>query len=156
MSFSVPQQNRAPGVRPRRAPLLAVRVWLRRRALTRAIATGAEPSSSPELARRARQLTSNEVRLTLAAGLTRILEDVERKRAALTAAVPLQRREVIAARDDIEGLVQDLRGPGDVEPRGVALIDELLTNGDSPFYAPGPEGGLDHALRHARAALLLR
>lgn len=156
MSFSVPEQDSAPGLRPRRSPLLAVRVWLHRRALTRSIAAGAETSSTPELARRAQQLTSNEFRLTLAAGLTRILKDAERPRTALTAAVPLQRREIIASRADIARLVQDLRGPDDVQPRGVALVDELITSGDSPLYAPGPEGALDRALRRAHAALLLR
>jgi hypothetical protein len=156
MSFSVSHQNRLHDTRHRHAPLLAVHVWLRRGALSRAIAAGADPSSSPELARRARQLTSNEFRLTLAAGLTRILKDTERNRAALTAAVPLQRREIIAARNDIERLAQDLRGPDEVQSRGMALVDELLTDGCSPFYTPGPKGELDLAVRRARAALLLR
>ena len=42
-----------------------------------------------------------------------------------------------------------------VSARGVALIEELLTDGSSPFYMSHPEGALDEALRQARAALLL-
>jgi hypothetical protein len=40
--------------------------------------------------------------------------------------------------------------------RGVALVQRLLTDGDSPLYMPYPSGELDLAVRHANAALLLR
>jgi hypothetical protein len=73
----------------------AARVWLRRGSLDRSLAAGADPGTSPELARRARQ------------------------------------------------------------PRGIALIEQLLTHGDSPVYMCSPEGGLREALRQARAALYL-
>jgi hypothetical protein len=43
-----------------------------------------------------------------------------------------------------------------VEARGIVLVQRLLTDGDSPLFRPGAEGELDNAVRHARAALLLR
>jgi hypothetical protein len=69
--------------------------------------------------------------------------------------VPLQRREVLRERDFLLALAADLVGEDGVSPRGVALIEALLTDGTSPLYAPGPEGELHRALIHARAALHL-
>ena len=39
-------------------------------------------------------------------------------------------------------------------PRGVALVQRLLTDGDSPLYTPYPAGELELAVRHANTALL--
>ena len=50
------------------------RVWLQRGALDRRIALGADPSTSPELDRRARQLTSPRCRAGFAAGIRNIVE----------------------------------------------------------------------------------
>jgi len=68
--------------------------------------------------------------------------------------VPVQRREVLAARARIERLADDLL-TDDVQRRGVELVKELLTRGDSPLYTPSPEGELERAVRHAHAGLLL-
>ena len=70
--------------------------------------------------------------------------------------MPLQRREVLKASDHIEELAQDLLAPGDVQARGVVLVQDLLTQGSSPLFTAGPEGQLDRAVRQARAALVLR
>jgi hypothetical protein len=42
-----------------------------------------------------------------------------------------------------------------VNVRGVALVDNLLTDGGSPLYTESRDETLDGAIRHARAALLL-
>lgn len=55
----------------------------------------------------------------------------------------------------IENLATHLDDEGPVTPRGVAVVERLLTWGGSPLYAPHPDGALDADLRHARAALLL-
>jgi hypothetical protein len=132
-----------------------VRVWLHRGALDKALANGGDPSSDPELAHRVVQLTSLRSRRALATNLTRLIRDADAPARPLTSAVPVQRREVIAARDQIEQLARDLAGPDEVEARGILLIHDLLTHGDSPFFAPSPDGTLSHAVRHARAALLM-
>jgi hypothetical protein len=155
MSTSFTHGRKAIGKRSRRSRWLPVRVWLHRRSLKRALAAGADPGSSPELAYRAEQLTSHRCRRALAASLHRTLREALEPPAPFTAAVPLQRREILEARDDIERLAQDLLAPGDMPARGVVLVQDLLTQGSSPLFTPGPEGQLERAVRQARAALLL-
>ena len=54
------------------------------------------------------------------------------------------------------GLAAELRDTGTpVNVRGVALVDNLLTDGGSPLYAESADETLEGAIRHARAALLL-
>jgi hypothetical protein len=53
------------------------RAWLLRRELDRRIARGADPASSPELSRRARQLVSPGFRARMAAGLRRTIAAAE-------------------------------------------------------------------------------
>jgi hypothetical protein len=177
------------------------RVWLRRGALDQMLAAGADPNGSPELARRAAELTSFRHRRSLAAAIERAIEAAEHPPHPLSAAVPLERREILATRARLAQLAADLTGespvPGDrisvsgersallsrVAPalslkvmtparsprrerepeaaeelgvRGIALVKRLLTDGDSPLYAPYPAGELEQAVRHAHAALLLR
>jgi hypothetical protein len=147
------------------------------------LARGANPHNSPALARRAAQLTSARHRRSLAAAIERTLADAEHPRGPLSPAVPVERREVLAARASLVRLAKDLAGDdresvsgvrrvistrhrnGDslehmpserYLPRGVALVQLLLTDGDSPLYAPHPAGELELAVRHANTALLLR
>src|SRR6185295_18052558 len=108
-------------------------------------------TSDPQLAHRAARLTSPRCRRSLASGLHRMIREAYEPVRPLTSAVPMQRREVRAARDRIEQLAQDLTAPDEVQPRGV-----LLVHGDSPFFMPSPDGSLDAAVRHAHAALLMR
>lgn len=131
------------------------RVWLRRSSLDRRIALGADPHESPELARRARQLSSARCRAGLAAGLRRMVEAAEEPRPVMTSQVPLNRREILAQRELFLELANDLRSPDPLSPRGVALVERLLTDSYSPCYASSREGELTQALRHARAALHL-
>jgi hypothetical protein len=132
-----------------------IRVWLRRGALDRKLAEGADPALSPELARRARQLTAPRFRAGLAAGLRNIAEAAEEPPGSRSAQVPLQRREILAEHGLIHALAEDLEAPEPVNPRGVALVERLLVSGNSPFYASDPELGLHVGLFQARAALHL-
>lgn len=139
------------------APALTqpARVWLRRSSLDRHIALGADPCGSPELARRAVQLNSPRFRAGLAAGLRRMVEAAEERRPVLSSQVPLNRRAILAERDLLQQLSEDLRSPEPLNVRGIALVERLLTNSRSPCYARGRDGELRLALRHARAALHL-
>jgi hypothetical protein len=135
---------------------IAIRVWFRRGALDRRLARGADPSECEQLARRARQLTSRRTRRGLAEGILNLLEAAEAPQRSPTAAVPLQRRAILAERGLLLTIAEDLRGEGELSPRGVALVEQLLTDGDSPFYAPQAVIGAVHdALIHAHAALHL-
>ncbi len=73
---------------------------------------------------------------------------------ALPGAVPLNRRGVrpyTAALAALAELVGDLSHP--VAPRGMLLLDDLLTSGDSPLYARENLDRLPGALREIVRAL---
>jgi hypothetical protein len=138
------------------APLFEpARVWLQRGALDRRIAGGADTSANPRLARRARQLTSRRCRRGLAQGLRNLVDAAEEPARAVSAAVPLQRREILREQGFLLALAVDLESDDEISARGVALIEDLLTNGGSPLYTPLPEGALRDSLTHAHAALYL-
>jgi hypothetical protein len=131
------------------------RVWLQRGALDRRIARGADPTASPELTRRARQLTSRRRRARLAAGIRGVIDEAEEPRRAYSAAAPVQRREILRERGFLVALAEDLLSDDELSPHGIALVEKLLRDGCSPLYSPGPEDDLHRALTHARAALHL-
>jgi hypothetical protein len=134
----------------------ALRAWLFRRELDRRIAHGADPSASPELRRRARQLVSRGFRARLAAGLRRTIAAAEQPwQQRRTAQVPVQRGAILNERALLIGLARLLTEEETVSARGVARVEQLLTDGRSPLYYPAPRGALPAALRHARATLLL-
>jgi hypothetical protein len=130
-------------------------VWLQRGALDRRIARGADLTETPRLARRARQLVSRRCRRGVAQGLRNLVDAAEEPARSLTAAVPVQRRAILDERGLIVRLAVDLESDDRVAARGVALLERLLSDGDSPFYTPTPAGGLRDALIHAQAALHL-
>ena len=131
------------------------RIWLRRGRLDRLIAAGARPAENPDLARRAAQLSSMRFRRGLAVGLRRVIEAAEEPPSAMSSSVPLRRSEILAARALIDDVARHLEDGVPVTPRGVALVERLLTDGGSPLYARRPAGGLEADLRHARTTLLL-
>ena len=153
MSFSLTHSPTRSSTRSPRSPLLAARVLLQRSSLRRALAAGADPESSAQLARRAEQLTSLRRRRALAAALNRALREAEAPPAPFTAAVPVRRREIRKTRDEIEQLARDLLAPGEVRPRGVVLVQNMLTHGESPLFTASPDGALQRAVRQARSAL---
>jgi hypothetical protein len=139
-------------------PTLSLRgkVLLKRGSLSRRLAAGASPTDSPELAARAEQLCSERNRRILARGLERVIDAAEERPHPHSSAVPLRRAEILTERALLLGLAAELRDMSqDVNVRGVALVERLLTDGGSPLYAPSTKQSLDGAIRQARAALLL-
>ena len=133
------------------------RVFLQRGSLARRLAAGAQPSDSPELARRARQLCSWRHRRVLASGLERVIDDVLERPRPYSASVPLRRRAILHEREGLLELAFELRDTSqEVDARGVALVDQLLSDGGSPLYTENPDETLAGAIRRARAALLLK
>lgn len=132
---------------------LALLSRLRAVELDREIAAGTGLQTSPLLASRARSIVGKRSRRRLAGGLARVLKSVERSGPGLTAAVPPDCREVLAARVVISTLARRLRSPEPVNPRGVAVLQTLLTDGSSPLYTPCESGALGSQLRAAAAAL---
>ena len=133
------------------------RVFLKRGSLVRRLAAGASPSDSPELARRAKQLCSPRHRRLLASGLERVIDEAQDRPRPYSAAVPLRRRAILSNRHELLGLALELRDTSqEVSAHGMALVEQLLSDGGSPLYTKSLEQTLEGAISHARAALLLR
>jgi hypothetical protein len=137
------------------SPLQPFRVWLRKASLDRSLAAGEDPAASPELSRRACQLTSRRRRAGLAASIRNLLDAAEERPRGFTVAVPIQRRAILGERQMLLQLAEDLESQDELKPRGIAIVERLLIDGGSPFYVDGPERALHGALVHAHAALYL-
>ncbi|HUA07563.1 MAG TPA: hypothetical protein VMB27_26915 [Solirubrobacteraceae bacterium] len=148
----VPLSLRSGGGWWRRARLRMVASW-RAEELDRQLAAGASTGASAVLAIRGRRLTGRRFRGHIAGGLTRVVRDAEATTRGFTAAVRPDRREVLAARPLLATLDRRLRGDEPVTPQGVALLELLLTDGNSPLYQPTEPGALGSRLRAAAAAL---
>ena len=133
---------------------LRLRVMLRSGHLDAMLAQGAEPTDSAELCLRARRLTSARYRRALAGRLEEIVSVAERPGPRLSAAPPLQKRDVRAARAALLELAHSLRSENGVMSAGVALAQRLMTDGASPLYASSHDDALWQAVRHARAVLV--
>jgi hypothetical protein len=105
---------------------------LQARQLDRALAAGASAADSPQLARRAAALVRADTRTELAASLRRLARgDGRTSFGNRVGAAPAQADEV---RQDLERLAARLLEPGPVATRGVALTQELLTDGAGPLF----------------------
>jgi hypothetical protein len=125
--------------------------WLDQR-----LAAGASPQESRALRRRARRLMSGRKRRSLAASVYRVLAEAEQPARPFSSAVPTQRRAVHSCRPLLVQVAQDLDDTElPVSAKGVALVEQLLTDGGSPVYAPVGERALEEAVRRAHAALLM-
>ncbi len=117
------------------------------------LAAGVSPGASALLTIRSERLISRRYRARVAAGLARVVRDAEATTRGFSAAVRPDRREVIAARTVLATLDRRLRAAEPVSPRGVAMLQSLLTDGASPLYRPTEVGALGSRLRAAAAAL---
>lgn len=120
-------------VRPR-SPLLLLRVWWRRTALTRELAAGADPDASFERMLVARELIGRPARWRLAAGLDRVLTNAQRTPRPSAGRVPLNRPAVLRARDELDAVAERLRGGAPASVQGVAIVALLLRDSSSPLY----------------------
>jgi hypothetical protein len=117
-----------------------LRVLLNRPRLDARLAAGESPSDDPALALRAAQLCAPRTRRRAAVGLERALADDRRR--GWSAAAPIDRRAVNAARPYLAQLAAALRSPEPVAPHGVARALRLLTDVPSPLYAPAEPSDL--------------
>jgi len=117
------------------------------------LAAGVSPGTSALLTIRGERLISRRHRARVAAGFARAVRDAEATTRGFSAAVRPDRREVIAARTVLAALDRRLRAAEPVSPRGVAMLESLLTDGMSPLYRPAQSGALGSRLRAAAAAL---
>jgi hypothetical protein len=71
----------------------------------------------------------------------------------LTSAVPVQRREVLQERALLLELAGLLRAADDAPASALDPVRRLLTDGNSPLYAPSGSGALQAAVLEAMVAL---
>ena len=118
--------------------------------LDRALIAGANPARSPQLAARAALLTAPRTRALIAGGLGRARAG--RAGAARALVGGRSRRPLLASAPSCSSWQALLRGDAPLDARGVAMLDELLTDGTGPAYH-GERDQLARVLREARAAL---
>ncbi len=135
-------------------PRVRIRTAARRGELTRALAHGADPSTSLELGLRAAQLTSARNRRALARSLRRTLAEARRPPFGRAPVVIIRRRAVVEAEDAIRSLIDRLSSVKPVRAEGVAIVYRLLTNADaSPLYNSAEPGMLARMVLVATSAL---
>jgi hypothetical protein len=135
------------------SPWLRLRVWWHQPALTEALAVDETPDDSAELVAVAHELIGVRARRRVADGLDRVLRDALRPARPLSAAASLNRREVLAARDELAALARRLRAQAPVTAHGMALADLLLCDGASPLYNRDAPRSARHLARKARERL---
>lgn len=116
------------------------------------LAAGEDPLSEDALARRSRRLVSGRSRRRLACGLGRAWSTPPEP-AVLSAAVAVDEHAVEVARPALQQLASALRSRADVEPRGVAITQVLLTEPSSALYRPAYPEELYELARAALFAL---
>ena len=131
-----------------------VRVAVKRDALTRQLAQGADPEATPELILRAGQLTNNRRRRQMARTWRRTID--EAKRPAMTRAMVgiINRRAVLEGEDAIREMIERLSSPEPVTAKGMAMADRIVTDGiSSPLYNPAERGSLRRQVLAATAEM---
>jgi hypothetical protein len=158
-SLPCPQRDApARGVGVTRAPKrgtlrLRLRVRWRRQALTEALAAGADPRDSAELAILASRLTRTRTRHHLAEGLDRLLRASGSPPRPSSPVVPVNRRRIAAVWDQLAALAERLRDPNPAPAQTVALAAALLQDGGGPLYGSGRAAtGADTLLMRRLAA----
>jgi hypothetical protein len=131
--------------------LTALRCRLRRNAIDKELAAGADPDSGECHHRRASELTSESNRQALAAAF-------ERHLAAATSfppldVLPVNWHGVRAATPRLERLVKRLREDPGVRVQGIARARLLLTDADSALYAKDDDTRLADEVRSTLALL---
>jgi hypothetical protein len=135
--------------------VLSALVWLRRPSLDRRLARGDDPAQSAQLTRRAERLLSARSRREIAARVEQAIDDAELPPRLPSAAAPLGRDAIRAARAELLGLARDLRAREPVGAAGVVLARELLFDGASALYGPGGEAALVRVVEQASWGLLI-
>jgi hypothetical protein len=136
-------------------PLDRVRARLRARALDRALAAGAPWESEPAVALRARRLTEISKRAELARTLSQLVNRARQASSTATSQVPIARRAVLGATEELSELASELVAPGPVGASGVAQVQLLISDGTGPLYNPHCRTDLATAVKRAIEALRL-
>ncbi|MDP9133603.1 MAG: hypothetical protein M3N56_02115 [Actinomycetota bacterium] len=113
---------------------LRVRVWWHWPALARELAAGGDPAASAELTVVARQLIDLPAQQRLADTLERVMTAASRPPRPPSVKVPLNRREILGARDELAALAERLRDGTPAPVQGMAIAALLVHDSASPLY----------------------
>ena len=122
--------------------LVTQRARLRERIAARLdtqLARGVAPEAGATLAPRAHDLDKPCMRLVLARGVQRVVDEARSRQRPSRSRVPVCNAEVLAAADE---LAKRLRSPGHLAARGLARVHLPLTDCHSPLYLPSATGEL--------------
>jgi hypothetical protein len=134
---------------------LKLRVLAMRTRLDEELAAGVDPNSGPALALRAAQLLRPRYRRRLAAAVEHLVDEVDAHWGPrLSSAVPFRHDQVAEARGTLLSLAQVLRASEGVQPRGVAMVWQLLSDPASPLYLRTARGALEGQVQAALDSLV--
>jgi hypothetical protein len=137
-----------------RSLVLRMRVAASRDRLTRELAEGADPGSSPERALRAAQLTSHRRCRQLVRTLRGILSEAHHPPLTRARMVIINRAAVLEAEDAINAMIARLSYAEPVRAEGMAIAERMLTDAEgSPLYNSAEPGTLRRAVLAATEAL---
>jgi hypothetical protein len=153
-NIKAPDHGAAPGLK-RPSPMLRLRTWWKGMGLDAELAEGVDPTRSPELTLRARQLASSKMRAELAFRVSRAVELADRgfEPTTITTRMPIRRTRVRACRRWLLQIVQRLRDNRPLTARGLAMTALLLEDRRGPLYADGPPGEFERTVRATLVAL---
>jgi hypothetical protein len=132
---------------------LRARVWWQWPALTRQLAAGGDPSATAELTVLARQLSGLHAQQRLADTLERVVTAASRRPRPPSAKVPLNRDEILGARDELAALAERLRDGTPAPVQGMAITTLLVHDGASPLYGRRAAQDVGRLAREARERL---
>lgn len=118
--------------------------------LDRALIAGADPAGSPQLAARAAQLTTSRTRALIAEGLERLVVAAQGPQKRWRAVS--RHGHLLANAAELHELAALLRGGAPLYARGIAILNQLLTDGTGPAYLGAGES-LAYLLDEARTAM---
>jgi hypothetical protein len=122
---------------------------------------GEVTDGDPVLVVRRARLISHRYRSAVATALRKLVSAARQPNPNLfVAEIPLRAEEILESEPLISTLADEIENEERVSPRGVILADRLITDGDSPVYAPlplnhPPEETVESAVKRARSALHL-
>ena len=131
---------------------LGLGVRVRRSRLDARLAADEDPAADAALSLRAAQLVSRRARTAVARDLESLLFS-SRTGQSVGAAIQVHTEALDVARPAIEQLIVALRSSETVQPQGVALAMQLLTEAAGPLYAPTAIDALELAARESLRAL---
>ncbi len=136
-------------VQPTAAVRLQARIFAAK--FDRQIEAGVAPTPAGPLAVHIARLTSTRERENLARAVLRILNGGYNEQVAVAWRIPVSQR-VNECHDMLEDIVLRLHSPRPVEPRGMARLRTLLSDGTGPLYMDG-RGNLKGQVKAALEAL---